>query len=517
MSFAELGLAAPLLRALDAQGYSTPTPIQAQAIPPALEGRDVLGCAQTGTGKTAAFALPLLQRLMESGPVPVAPQPQEQQSSPPPRKGGRRLQGRRFNDRPVEPYRPTRVLVLAPTRELAVQISESFRDYGAQTGLKWAAIFGGVGYQPQIQALRRGVDILVATPGRLVDLIQQGYCDLSTVEAFVLDEADRMLDMGFMPDLRRIIDQLPEKKQTLFFSATMPPEIAKLADDLLVDPFRIDIAPTRPAAERIDQSVCFVPKSFKSQLLIRWIADHAIERAIVFSRTKHGADRIAKHLEEAGITADAIHGNKSQNARQRTLQAFRTSELQVLVATDLAARGIDVDGISHVFNYDLPIEPETYVHRIGRTARAGASGIAVSFCDRDERGMLRSIERLLKRALPIISDLPIHVPQATHAAEFAGDSRGPRPPQGRRPQGSRPPQHGSRPPQHGSRPPQQGARPAQQGSRPAEGGPRPQRPPRPVQSEGQSQSHAQGHGTGTAQVGGRPPKKFRRRPTTSSR
>ncbi|MDX1969057.1 MAG: DEAD/DEAH box helicase [Planctomycetaceae bacterium] len=416
MNFSELGLAAPLLRALAAEGYSTPTPIQALAIPPALAGQDVLGCAQTGTGKTAAFALPLLHRLLmaaEAAPPPPPAAPEPQRAGPPPRtrgpgRGGR-PQGGRY-DRPVEPYRPTKVLVLAPTRELAVQIAESIHDYGEYAGVKLTAIYGGVGYQRQIQSLRRGIDILVATPGRLVDLMDQGYVDFSTISAFVLDEADRMLDMGFMPDLRKIISKLPKERQTLFFSATMPPEIAKLANELLRDPARVTIAPEKPSAERIEQTVCFVPRSHKSALLTRWLADHQITRAIVFTRTKHGADRVARQLEAAGVRAEAIHGNKSQNARQRALQAFRESDVHVLVATDLAARGIDVDGISHVFNYDLPIEPETYVHRIGRTARAGASGIAVSFCDREERGMLRGIERLLKRALRVETNLPVVVP-----------------------------------------------------------------------------------------------------------
>jgi ATP-dependent RNA helicase RhlE len=416
MLFSELGLAAPLLRALEAQGYVTPTPVQAQAIPPALEGRDVLGSAQTGTGKTAAFALPLLHRLFEAGPLAVESpwkQADEERNAAarrhPPRvrpghrrPGGRAPRGPQFQ----EPYRPTRVLVLAPTRELAVQIAESTHDYGAHTGLTLTAIYGGVGYPRQFEALGRGVDIVVATPGRLVDLMQQGYVDFSHLTAFVLDEADRMLDMGFLPDLKKIIQQLPAQKQTLFFSATMPPEIARLADELLHDPVRIAITPERPAAERIEQSVCFVSPKGKSPLLIHWMQTHSVGQAIVFTKTKHGADRVAKHMNDAKISAEAIHGNKSQNARQRTLQAFKNGGIQVLVATDLAARGIDVDGISHVFNYDLPREPETYVHRIGRTARAGAEGIAVSFCAADERGLLRGIERLLGTRLAVDSSVP---------------------------------------------------------------------------------------------------------------
>ncbi len=458
MNFSELGLAAPLLRALAAEGYSIPTPIQALAIPPALAGQDVLGCAQTGTGKTAAFALPLLHRLLMAAEAAPPPTPEPQRAGPParsraPGRGGR-PQGGRY-DRPAEPYRPTKVLVLAPTRELAVQIAESIHVYGEQTGLKLTAIYGGVGYQKQIQSLRRGIDILVATPGRLVDLMDQGYVDFSTITAFVLDEADRMLDMGFMPDLRKIISKLPQEKQTLFFSATMPPEIAKLANELLHDPARVTIAPEKPSAERIEQTVCFVPRSHKSALLTRWLADHQITRAIVFTRTKHGADRVTRQLEAAGVRAEAIHGNKSQNARQRALQAFRDSDVHVLVATDLAARGIDVDGISHVFNYDLPIEPETYVHRIGRTARAGASGIAVSFCDRDERGMLRGIERLLKRALRVETNLPVVVPLEDDGGEREDSrARGPRrPPNGggpRRPEAGRREQRPAVPPKPGA-------------------------------------------------------------------
>ncbi len=453
MTFSDLGLAAPVLRALDAAGYTTPTPIQAQAIPHAMLGKDVLGCAQTGTGKTAAFALPLLHRLVLAGPE------QGQQPEPAPaafhqnsgqNSGGRRPRGGR--GRRPEPYRPLKVLVLAPTRELAVQIAESIHDYGEYTGRILTAIYGGVGYQRQIQNLRRGIDILVATPGRLVDLMNQGYVDFSQISAFVLDEADRMLDMGFMPDLRKIIDQLPKERQTLFFSATMPPEIARLANELLKDPVRITIAPEKPAAERIEQTVCFVPRSHKSALLTQWLIDHEINRAIVFTRTKHGADRVAEQLDAAGIKSEAIHGNKSQNARQRALHAFRSEEVRVLVATDLAARGIDVDGISHVFNYDLPVEPETYVHRIGRTARAGASGIAISFCDRDEKGMLRGIERLLKRALRVETNLPVAVPVV------AQDER--------RPDRSRKPgMHGARPARNGHPGAAAGDFAAEQGSR----------------------------------------------------
>ena len=369
MTFEKLGLASPLLRAVSSQGYTSPTPIQSQAIPHVLAGSDVLGCAQTGTGKTAAFALPILHRLS--------------QAATPPRERGR----------------PIRVLVLSPTRELAAQIADSFRTYGRHTNLRHTVIFGGVSQHPQVRDLQRGVDILVATPGRLVDLMNQRFVDLSSVEVFVLDEADRMLDMGFLPDLRRVQAKLPARRQTLFFSATMPEAIRQLADSLLREPVRIRIAPIEATTALIAESVCFVPKQGKPQLLTDLLTSQDVARALVFTRTKHGADRVAKQLNRAGIRAEAMHGNKSQSARQRTLAGFKSNKPPVLVATDVAARGIDVDGVSHVFNYDLPNEPEMYVHRIGRTGRAGASGIAVSFCDRDERKLLQAIERLIRRKL----------------------------------------------------------------------------------------------------------------------
>jgi len=376
MSFPELGLVEPLLRAVTSEGYTVPTPIQYQAIPLLLAGRDLLGTAQTGTGKTAAFALPLLQRLMN------------RESRPSGRRAG------------------IRALILCPTRELACQIGSSFDVYGRHAGLRHTTIFGGVGQGPQTQTLRRGVDILVATPGRLVDLMGQGFIDLSTVEIFVLDEADRMLDMGFLPDIRRVVADLPTKRQTVFLSATMPEPIARLADSLLRNPARVQIAPVKETAELIEQSVCFVPQQHKSRFLAKFLTTRKIGRALVFTRTKHGADRVVRQLALSGIRAEAIHGNKSQSVRQRTLANFKTSRTRILVATDIAARGIDVDAISHVLNYDLPIEPETYLHRIGRTGRAGASGVAVSFCDHDERGLLRSIERLMRKALPVeASDL----------------------------------------------------------------------------------------------------------------
>lgn len=371
MTFEELGLAQPILRAVTAEGYQTPTPIQAKAIPHLMEGRDLLGSAQTGTGKTAAFSLPILHRLTNGGNPPAG--------------SGRRI----------------RVLILAPTRELASQIGESLQTYGANTSLRQAVIFGGVGQQPQVRALQRGIDILVATPGRLVDLMNQGYVDLKSVTTFVLDEADRMLDMGFMPDLRRVIAKLPTQRQTVFFSATMPSAIEQLAHTILKNPVRIEIAPVKANTDLIVQSVCFVAKQQKSRLLVQYLRTPGIARSIVFARTKRGADRIAHELNRCGIAAEAMHGNKSQSHRQKTLSSFKSDRPPVLVATDLAARGIDVDGVTHVFNYDLPHEPETYVHRIGRTGRAGAAGIAIAFCDHEERAYLRAIERLLRKSIPV--------------------------------------------------------------------------------------------------------------------
>jgi ATP-dependent RNA helicase RhlE len=369
MTFPELGLSAPLLRAIASEGYTAPTPIQSQAIPHVMAGSDLLGCAQTGTGKTAAFALPILHRLSQAGA--------------PPRGAPRKV----------------RVLVLSPTRELAAQIGESFRTYGRHTPLRHTVIYGGVGQGSQVGALRQGVDVLVATPGRLVDLLQQGHVDLRSVEVFVLDEADRMLDMGFLPDLRRVLARLPAQRQTVFFSATMPPAIEQLAHGILRQPVRIWIAPVQATSALIEESVCFVPQQQKSHLLARWLATKPIARALVFTRTKHGADRVARDLNRAGIRAEAMHGNKSQSARQRVLASFKSPRPPIVVATDLAARGIDVDGISHVFNFDLPREPETYLHRIGRTGRAGASGVAVSFCDHAERKHLKDIERLIRRSI----------------------------------------------------------------------------------------------------------------------
>ncbi len=371
MKFAELGLAETLLRAVRAQGYSSPTKIQVAAIPPILEGRDMLGCAQTGTGKTAAFALPILQRLSR---VEC------------------RVNGR---------GRKIRCLVLAPTRELALQIGESFRDYGRYTSLRGAVVYGGVGQSPQVRALNAGVDVLVATPGRLLDLMQQGFVDLSHVQVLVLDEADRMLDMGFIHDLQRIAAKVPSRRQTLLFSATMPAEIRQLADQWLSEPVVVRVGPASCTVEKIRQSVFFVDQPHKLGLLTHWLRETAWTRTLVFTRTKHGADKVVKWLLKAGIEADAFHSNKSQSARQRTLSRFKAPQPSVLVATDIASRGLDIDMVSHVVNFDLPIDVENYVHRIGRTGRAGAEGVAISFCDRGERATLKAIERMTRQTLAV--------------------------------------------------------------------------------------------------------------------
>jgi ATP-dependent RNA helicase RhlE len=380
MSFRELGLAEPILRAVATEGYAIPTPIQFASIPSLLAGRDLLGTAPTGTGKTAAFALPILHRLLTS----------------PPRYSGRRAM--------------IRALVICPTRELASQIGDSFEAYGRQTSLRHTTIYGGVGQGPQCRALRDGVDILVATPGRLLDLAEQQRVDLSGTEILVLDEADRMLDMGFLPDVRRIVSQLPKKRQTILFSATMPQAVAVFADSLLNTPENVRIAPVAATTKLVQQSVCFVETRHKPQTLARFFKTQSVERALVFTRTKRGADRVVRELAQGGIRAIAIHGNKSQSNRQRALDSFKSRRTHILVATDIAARGIDVDGISHVLNYDLPHEPETYVHRIGRTGRAGASGVAVSFCDQGERKLLKAIERLTRNTLAVENSLPVTSP-----------------------------------------------------------------------------------------------------------
>ncbi|WP_242692088.1 DEAD/DEAH box helicase [Aridibaculum aurantiacum] len=368
----------PILSALKTEGYTHPTPIQQQAIPYVLNRQDLLGCAQTGTGKTAAFAIPVLQIL-------------HQQKSA--NRGSRAI----------------KALILTPTRELAIQIDESFAAYGRNTGISHLVVFGGVSQVHQVNALRNGVDVLIATPGRLLDLVTQGYINLSQIDIFVLDEADRMLDMGFIHDVKKTIAKLPAKRQTLFFSATMPPEIATLASTILHNPARVEVTPVSSTAEKVEQAVYHVDKGSKKDLLLHLLKDESIVSALVFTRTKHGADKVVKDLRRANIEAEAIHGNKSQNARQRALTLFKGGQLRVLVATDIAARGIDVDDLSHVINYELPNVPETYVHRIGRTGRAGASGIALSFCDAEERAYLRDIQKVIARTIPVIEDQPFHL------------------------------------------------------------------------------------------------------------
>jgi ATP-dependent RNA helicase RhlE len=376
-SFTDLGLAEPLLRALACENYTHPTPIQAKTIPLILSGRDVLGIAQTGTGKTAAFGLPLLQNLSRT-----------------------RVK--------LEP-RTARALILAPTRELALQIGDSLKTYGRHCGLRLAVILGGVGQGTQVAALKDGVDILVATPGRLLDLAAQKHLSLHRVTTLIVDEADRMLDMGFIRDVRRIVAALPKQRQSLLFSATMPDDVVHLAHEMLKDPVRVDVAPPTMTADRIEQKLFHVASQEKRKLLVNLLHDPAMARVIVFTRTKHGANKVVEHLAKAGIPADAIHGNKSQNARVRAMESFRSGHARLLVATDIAARGIDVDGITHVVNFELPNEPESYVHRIGRTARAGAEGIAISFCAPEEQAFLRDIERLVKRKLTVVGTEPASV------------------------------------------------------------------------------------------------------------
>jgi len=394
-------------QALTKQGYTTPTPIQAQAIPHLLEGKDLLGCAQTGTGKTAAFALPILHHLgsRHQRAIPNSP----------------------------------RALILAPTRELASQIGESFLDYGEYLKLRTTCIFGGVGQGRQVQSLNRGIHILVATPGRLLDLMNQGHIRLDRLEIFVLDEADRMLDMGFMPDLKRIVATLPEERHSLFFTATLPPTISGLAGSLLQDPVKVEVAPQSTTVERIEQQVLHIPNSEKGPLLDQLLQQPEVGKAIIFTRTKRGADKLAKQLWTNGIHADAIHGNKSQAARTRTLERFRSARLNVLVATDLAARGLDVDGVTHVINYDLPVDPESYVHRIGRTGRAGADGIALTLCDGSERGQLRAIERMIRQQIPVHADYPDPNPRSGGGQRSDGRRSGSRSPFGNR---SRSPRYG---------------------------------------------------------------------------
>ena len=372
MTFRDLGLIAPILKALEEQGYKQPSPIQAKAIPPALVGRDVLGCAQTGTGKTCAFATPILQRL---------------------------------NSKKVDGH-PIRALILTPTRELAIQIGESFDAYGRYLPLRAAVIFGGVGQAPQVDKLKKGVDILIATPGRLQDLYQQGFIDVSQLEIFVLDEADRMLDMGFIHDVKKILKWLPQKKQTLFFSATMPPEITQLVNSLLHDPARVAVDPISSPVEVIRQSVYFVDRNNKTKLLAHLIKEQQVPSALVFTRTKHGANKVARDLDKSGIPSAAIHGNKSQTARQQALADFKAGKIRCLVATDIAARGLDIEDLSHVFNYNLPEVPETYVHRIGRTGRAGRGGAAIALCEFSEKDLLKEIEKLIGKKVPVVEGHP---------------------------------------------------------------------------------------------------------------
>jgi ATP-dependent RNA helicase RhlE len=375
MTFQELNLIEPIQKALNEEGYRTPTPIQSKAIPTILQKKDLLGCAQTGTGKTAAFAIPMLQLLHE-----------------------RPLQR---GERPR-----IRALVMTPTRELAIQIHESFEAYGRYTSLKCAVIFGGVGQKPQTDTLQRGVDILIATPGRLLDLINQGFIKLNQLEQFVLDEADRMLDMGFVHDVKKVIKLLPAKRQSLFFSATMPPAIVALAQTILSNPEKVEVTPVSSTADTIKQSVFFVDKSDKNSLLLHVLKDTDVASALVFTRTKHGADKVVKVLRKAGVTSEAIHGNKSQNARQNALKNFKSQTTRVLVATDIAARGIDVDDLTHVINFEIPNIPETYVHRIGRTGRAGAKGTSFSFCDVEEKPYLKDIQKLIARNIPVVKGHP---------------------------------------------------------------------------------------------------------------
>jgi ATP-dependent RNA helicase RhlE len=379
MTFEELQLIEPLLKALKMEGYENPTPIQEQAIPVVLNGDDLLGCAQTGTGKTAAFAIPILQLLSADN--------------------GIREKGKK----------QIKTLILTPTRELAIQIGESFSAYGKYAGLKHTVIFGGVPQRAQTSALAAGIDILIATPGRLLDLMNQGFIDLKHIQIFVLDEADRMLDMGFIHDVKKVIAKLPVKRQTLFFSATMPAEIVKLSSSILVKPIKIEVTPASSTAEKVEQALFFVDKQSKKQLLIHLLKDNSIVSALVFTRTKHGANKVAKDLLSAGIRAEAIHGNKSQNARQNALQNFKSGKTRVLVATDIAARGIDIDELSHVINFELPNVPETYIHRIGRTGRAGLSGMAFSFCDEEERPYLKDIQKLIGKQIPVIDNHPFPI------------------------------------------------------------------------------------------------------------
>ena len=402
MLFTDLTLIEPILKAVQKEGYTKPTPIQQQAIPHILNGRDLLGCAQTGTGKTAAFAIPMLQ-----------------------------LMANRPSNQPKG--RPIRTLILTPTRELAIQIEESFRAYGSFLSLKTCVVFGGVGQNPQVETLKRGPEILVATPGRLLDLINQGFIDLKHIEIFVLDEADRMLDMGFVHDVKRVITKLPAKRQTLFFSATMPMEIQSLANAILSNPEKVEVTPASSTADTIQQHVFFVDKGNKKNLLAHILKDENINPVLVFTRTKHGADKVVKDLFRLDISAEAIHGNKSQNARQRALTNFKERTTRVLVATDIAARGIDVDELAYVINYELPNVPETYVHRIGRTGRAGLSGTALSFCEQEEVPYLKDIQKLIGKQLPVDQHHPYHMDMSMSAGSPNKQTTGGKKPMGQKP------------------------------------------------------------------------------------
>jgi ATP-dependent RNA helicase RhlE len=394
MHFETLNIIEPILRSLKEEGYTTPTPIQTEAIPIILNGTDLIGCAQTGTGKTAAFAVPILQLL--------------------------------YNNRIFEKKRRIRSLVVTPTRELAIQIEESFKSYGRHTGLTYAVVFGGVNQNPQTTAIRHGVDILIATPGRLLDLMSQGFISLRDIEIFVLDEADRMLDMGFIHDVRKIISTLPQKRQSLFFSATMPPEIVRLAGSIVNKPVKVEVTPSASTVDIVSQYVYFVDKGNKNAMLIELLKDKMIKTALVFTRTKFGADKVVKVLQKKNISAEAIHGNKAQNARQKALSNFKAQKTRVLVATDIAARGIDVDDLEYVINYEIPNISETYVHRIGRTGRAGATGTAISLCDAEEKAFLNDIERLITKKIKVVEDhpypltevIPVEIPRQPRINSF---------------------------------------------------------------------------------------------------
>ncbi len=479
-TFNDLGLIEPILKALNEEGYTHPTPIQEQAIPHLIQGRDLLGCAQTGTGKTAAFAIPILQELTAQAP---------------------------------QAKRAIRTLILTPTRELAIQIGESFTAYGRNLQVKHTVIFGGVGQKPQTDALHRGVDIVVATPGRLLDLMGQGFVHLNGLEIFVLDEADRMLDMGFIHDVKKVIAKLPAKRQTLFFSATMPPEIAKLANSILTNPVKVEVAPQSTTAETIDQHLYMVDRTDKNKLLVELMKGDTIREALIFTRTKHGANKVVKILEQAGVGAEAIHGNKSQTARQNALKNFKEGKIRALVATDIAARGIDIDGLTHVINFDIPNIPETYVHRIGRTGRAGASGRALSFCDHEEKEFLRDILRLIKRDIPVVAEHPFVMTGGPKKAE--PEVREPRQPRGPgRGQGQRSGQGQRNAPRaagegnrHGGERRSGGNR---GGQRSRSNEPREQRTPAPAQAQGQARPQREPRPQGQQPRGPRPDQRERR-------